>query len=205
VPRPNLAAAWFLGGFVQIMQGEPDSAIERLAYAMRLSPLDSEMYRMQGGTALAHLFAGRYDEAAPWAEKALRDLPSFLIMLCVMAASHALAGRMDEARSAMGDLRRFDPSLRIFGLKDWLHSIGRNTWQSCPKVCEEPVCQIERLWFVLPTRVVWVVQKTRYAIGRSINPNRKRKSVDPLSIENEKAARLISRKAFISSSPPVPL
>ena len=42
---------------------------------------------MQCGTALAHLFAGRFDEAAPWAEKALRDLPSFLIMLCVMAAS----------------------------------------------------------------------------------------------------------------------
>jgi TolB-like protein len=116
----NLAAAWFLGGFVRIMQGEPDNAIVRLAYAMRLSPLDSEMYRMQGGTALAHLFAGRYDEAAPWAEKALRDLPSFLIMLCVMAASRALGGRMDEARRAMGDLRRFDPSLRISGLKDWL-------------------------------------------------------------------------------------
>jgi tetratricopeptide (TPR) repeat protein len=38
--NPNLAAAWFLGGFVQIMRGEPDNAIERLAYAMRSSPLD---------------------------------------------------------------------------------------------------------------------------------------------------------------------
>ena len=102
--NPNLAAAWFLGGFVQIMQGEPDNAIERLAYAMRLSPLDSEMYRMQCGTALAHLFAGRFDEAAPWAEKALRDLPSFLIAVCIIAASHALAGRMDEARRAMRQL-----------------------------------------------------------------------------------------------------
>jgi tetratricopeptide (TPR) repeat protein len=118
--NPNLAAAWFLGGFVKIMQGEPDNAIERLAYAMRLSPLDSEMYRMQGGTALAHLFAGRYDEAAPWAEKALRDLPSFLIIVCVFAASHALAGRMDEARRTMGDLRRLDPALRLSNLENWL-------------------------------------------------------------------------------------
>jgi TolB-like protein len=120
VLNPNLAAAWFLGGFVKIMQGEPDNAIERMRYAMRLSPLDSEMYRMQGGTALAHLFAGRYDEAARWAEKALRDLPSFLIIVCVIAASHALAGRMDEARRAMGDLRRLDPALCLSGLKDWL-------------------------------------------------------------------------------------
>jgi hypothetical protein len=27
---------------------------------------------------------------------------------------------LDEARRAMGDLRRLDPSLRISGLKDWL-------------------------------------------------------------------------------------
>ncbi len=118
--NPNLAAAWFLGGFVKIMAGEPDDAIKRLSYAMRLSPLDSEMYRMQCGTALAHLFAGRFDEAAPWAEKALRDLPSFLIALCIIAASYALAGRMDEARRATRDLRRLDPAFRLSNLKNWL-------------------------------------------------------------------------------------
>jgi TolB-like protein len=118
--NPNLAAAWFLGGFVQIMRGEPDNAIERLAYGMRLSPLDSEMYRMQGGMALAHLFARRFEEAVYWAEKALRDLPSFLIVVCIIAASHALTGRMDEARWAMRNLRRLDPALRLSNLEDWL-------------------------------------------------------------------------------------
>jgi TolB-like protein len=118
--NPNLAAAWFLGGFVQIMRGEPDNAIERLAYGMRLSPLDSEMYRMQGGMALAHLSARRFDEAVCWAEKALRDLPSFLIVVCIIAASHALTGRMDEACWAMRNLRRLDPALRLSNLKEWL-------------------------------------------------------------------------------------
>jgi TolB-like protein/tetratricopeptide (TPR) repeat protein len=118
--NPNLAAAWFLGGFVQIMRGEPDNAIERLAYAMRSSPLDSEMYRMQCGTALAHLCAGRFDEAAPWAEKALRDLPSFLIAVCIIAASHAFADRMDEAQRAIQNLRRLNPALRLSNPKDWL-------------------------------------------------------------------------------------
>jgi len=75
---------------------------------------------MQGGTALAHLFAGRFNEATHWTEKALRDLPNFLIIVCVIAASHALAGRMDEARRATGDLRRLDPALRLSGLEDWL-------------------------------------------------------------------------------------
>ena len=43
--NPNFAAAWFLGGFLRVWRGEPDGAIEHFARAMRLSPLDPEMYR----------------------------------------------------------------------------------------------------------------------------------------------------------------
>jgi TolB-like protein len=118
--NPNLAAAWFLGGFLRVWRGKPDDAIERFAHAMRLSPLDSETYRMQAGTAMAHLLAGRYDSASSWAEKALRDLPTFLMAVGIVAASHALAGRMDEARQAMRHLRQLDPGLRFANLKDWL-------------------------------------------------------------------------------------
>jgi tetratricopeptide (TPR) repeat protein len=120
VLNPNLAAAWFLGGFLRLWRGEPDDAIERIAHAMRLSPLDSEMYRMQAGTAMAHLLAGRFDVASSWAEKAYRELPSFLMVVAVIAASHALAGRADEARRAMLHMRKLDPSLRVSKLKDWL-------------------------------------------------------------------------------------
>jgi tetratricopeptide (TPR) repeat protein len=120
VLNPNLAAAWYLGGFLRIWRGEPDDAIERLAHAMRLSPLDSEMYRMQAGTAMAHLLAGRLDSALSWAEKAFRDLPSFLLPVGIIAASHALTGRMDEARRARHQLCQLDPALRISNLKDWL-------------------------------------------------------------------------------------
>ena len=93
VLNPNLAAAWFLGGFLRVWHGEPDGAIEHFARAMRLSPLDPEMYRMQAGMAVAHLFAGRFDAASSWAEKAFSDLPSFLLVAAIVAASHALAGQ----------------------------------------------------------------------------------------------------------------
>ena len=90
---PNLAAAWFLGGFLRTERGDPDQAIEFFTRAMRFSPLDPEMFRMQAGMALAHLFAGRFESASSWAEKAYRDLPSFLLVVAIIAASHALAGR----------------------------------------------------------------------------------------------------------------
>jgi tetratricopeptide (TPR) repeat protein len=69
--NPNLAPAWFLGGFLRAFHGETEGAIEHFARAVRLSPLDPEMFRMQAGTALAHFFAGRFDTASSWAEKAI--------------------------------------------------------------------------------------------------------------------------------------
>jgi TolB-like protein len=120
VLNPNLAAAWFLGGFLRLWHGEPDDAIERFAHAMRLSPLDPEMYRMQAGTAMAHLLAGRFDDALSWAEKAFREMPVFVMVIATIAASHALAGRTDEAGRAMHHLRRLDPALSLANLENWL-------------------------------------------------------------------------------------
>ena len=121
VLNPNLAAAWFLGGYLRIWRGEPDEAIKRCEHAMRLSPLDSEMFRMQAGVAMAHLVAGRFDLACTWAEKAYRDMPSFVLSAAAIAASCALSGRMDDAQRAMRDLRKLDPALRVASLDAWLH------------------------------------------------------------------------------------
>jgi TolB-like protein len=118
--NPNLAAAWFLGGYVRVWRGDPDGAIDHFLQAMRLSPLDPETYRIQAGMAVAHLFSGRFDEASSWAAKSFRALPSFVMTVAVMTASHALAGRKDEAQQTMRHLRQIDPALRISKLKDWL-------------------------------------------------------------------------------------
>ncbi|MNO69853.1 Transcriptional regulator HilA [compost metagenome] len=118
--NPNLAPAWYLGGILRALRGETETAIDNLNHAARLSPLDPEMFRMQVGIALAHFFAGRLDEAAAWAEKSLLNLPSLLAAVALLAASHALSGRMDSARQAMQRLRAQDPALRVTGLREWL-------------------------------------------------------------------------------------
>ena len=83
---PNLAAAWYLSGFLRALKGEYNRAVEQLLWAMRLSPVDREMYRMQAGMALANLFAGRFDEASSWAEKAFSASPDFLAVAGIIAS-----------------------------------------------------------------------------------------------------------------------
>jgi tetratricopeptide (TPR) repeat protein len=117
--NPNLATAWYLSGWLRAYSGEPEVAIEHLARSMRLSPLDPSLYHMQLGTGFAHLLADRFDEASAWAEKACRKEPNYGNAFAVAAASHALAGRLEDARQAMERVCYAYPALRISDLKDW--------------------------------------------------------------------------------------
>jgi TolB-like protein/Tfp pilus assembly protein PilF len=116
----NLAAAWMASGWVRNWLGKPDQAIEHLARAMRLSPLDPQTNTTRTATAHAHFFAGRYDEASSWAAMALREWPDFQTALRIAAASYALAGHLEEAKNVRERLQRLDPALRISNLQDEL-------------------------------------------------------------------------------------
>jgi len=52
--------------------------------------------------------------------KKMADLPGFLMVVGIIAASHALADRQDEARRAMNRLRELNPTLRVSNLAGWL-------------------------------------------------------------------------------------
>ncbi|QHO74644.1 hypothetical protein ACH79_20380 [Bradyrhizobium sp. CCBAU 051011] len=117
VLNSNSAEAWFYGGWAKIYLSEPEEAIERLARAMRLSPLDPRLMGMRAGTAYAHFLLGRYDEAASWAAMALQDNPDYQPGLRIAAASNALAGRPEQAHRAMARLRQLNPALRVSTLK----------------------------------------------------------------------------------------
>lgn len=116
----NLAEAWNFGGWVKLWLGEPESAIERFARAIRLSPLDPWLMGMRAGTAYAHFFLDRYDEAASWAAMALQCSPDYRPGLRITAASNAMAGRPEQAHKAVARLRELSPTLRLSNLKDVL-------------------------------------------------------------------------------------
>jgi TolB-like protein len=113
VLNPNLAAGWLLSGWVNLYLGEPDVTIERAMRAMRLSPLDPFTYLASTAISSGHFFAGRYDEACFWAEKGLREQANWACAARMVAASHALAGRLDQAHKAVVCLRQIDPTPRV--------------------------------------------------------------------------------------------
>ena len=116
--NPNLTTAWYASGWVRAFLGETDLAIDHVAHAMRLSPLDPLMFLMQAATAVAYFVAGRYAEAAEWAAKANREQPSFLGAIRNLAASNALCGHLEQAQKALARAHDLDPGLRISNLKD---------------------------------------------------------------------------------------
>jgi TolB-like protein len=113
VLNPNLASAWLFSGWAKAAKGEAALALERLAYAKRLSPNDPQDFSRQCAMSFAHFVAGNYLEALACAEASLRFRHPHLYPLLSIATCAALAGRNEQARKATASIRQIDPTLRI--------------------------------------------------------------------------------------------
>jgi tetratricopeptide (TPR) repeat protein len=116
--NPNFAQAWVFSAWLRVWSGEPDLVLEHVAHAMRLSPLDPSLSSMYGATAYVHFLASHYDMASSGAEKAMRDNPTFLLAVCMSAASNVLAGRLEPAQKAMAQALECNADLRASNLGD---------------------------------------------------------------------------------------
>jgi TolB-like protein/tetratricopeptide (TPR) repeat protein len=111
--NPNLASTQYASGWIKNWLGDPEAAIGHFARAMRLSPLDPSLPIMQVGTAHAHFFVDRNDEASSWADMALADIPDRIAALRIGVASHMHAGHGEKARHLAMRLCQFYPAFRI--------------------------------------------------------------------------------------------
>lgn len=116
--NPNLAAAWYFGGWVSSSLGEPDTAIDRIAHAVRLEPIALFPFPAQSAVAWAHFVAGRYQESYLCGQKALREQPDFLPSLRIFAAACAEAGHLAEARAAIARVLELGPTFRISNIRE---------------------------------------------------------------------------------------
>jgi TolB-like protein len=115
--NPNSAHAWMARGLVSCFRCRPDAAIEALQRGIRLSPVDPLRRGFTLGLALAHLVAGRYEEALEWADQTLGEEPRHRPAIRNKVASYAHLGRIEEAREWLGRLLDLEPGLTIAGFK----------------------------------------------------------------------------------------
>jgi len=110
---PNLAIARHSGGWEHLWRGDVDAALEHFHVGLRLSPLDPLLFFAQTGIAYAHFMAGRYDDGSSWAKSAVLHRPNYLTAQFILAACHAMSGRVEEARGVCARLMQARPALRL--------------------------------------------------------------------------------------------
>jgi TolB-like protein/tetratricopeptide (TPR) repeat protein len=119
----NMAVGWQLRASVSVWQGQFETAIEQVARAMRLSPMDPEAFRSEHLMTLVSLLQGKYDDAAHWATKVQLHQLDLAAMKWVSAAAYALAGNIGEAQKVTMRLRELNPAASISRFKQNFHAL----------------------------------------------------------------------------------
>ena len=118
VINPNAVRAWAASGMLRSILADTSTAIEHAERAMRLSPLDTSMWVLYGILAIAHMQEQRYEDAASWARKSIRQHRYNLPAYHVLAASCIHRDRLDEAKETIRQLLELDPELTITRLQE---------------------------------------------------------------------------------------
>jgi DNA-binding SARP family transcriptional activator/TolB-like protein/Tfp pilus assembly protein PilF len=116
---PNFALGHYALAFVHSQDGDPRAAISASDQSRRLSPFDPMLFAMLGARAMALVRLKRFDEAADWAVQAAARPNAHALIHGIAAYSLALAGRADEARAQLAEIRRTRPG---FNVEDFLAS-----------------------------------------------------------------------------------
>jgi len=108
---PNFAYAHAMLGASLALGGRPEEGIESTSRAVRLSPRDTFSDDFQLFYAFAHFQAGRYVEAASFAETAIQLRPEHPTPHVIATASYALAGNDKKAVDALARLKALVPEI----------------------------------------------------------------------------------------------
>lgn len=107
--NPNSYAAWVAKGWTHIFWGEVTKAEACLDIAEKMSPRDPFHYMLQAARASALYQTGRFADAEVQARASALANPTFDASQQFLVASLVELGRIDEARAALGQLRKAAP------------------------------------------------------------------------------------------------
>ena len=109
--NPNLAIAWYCRGWVTMMCGEAEHAVESFERMIRLSPLDPLRIGAWNGSSFAFFQLGRYEEGRAAAMKSIQFATN-AHTLAAFIMNAVRAGHEDEARQAVAQLLKRQPDFR---------------------------------------------------------------------------------------------
>src|SRR5918995_5982409 len=95
--------------FIEIVWGEPESAIEHLLEALRLSPRDPQRPIVFLNLAMASGCAGRYADGIDYARLGLHEAPGFAPLHAHLAVNYVGLGDFAKARAAVEESTRIAP------------------------------------------------------------------------------------------------
>ena len=118
--NPNYGSAYRTRGYLRVWDGGSYTAIADFERSMRFSPRDPYSYTSMLGMAFGHYNAGRYAEAANWADRAIRAFPPWFIPgLRIAIMIYVGAGRLEDAQRVMADCLRMTPHWRRSTTSEW--------------------------------------------------------------------------------------
>jgi TolB-like protein/Flp pilus assembly protein TadD len=115
---PNNAPLLDTRTLAEIVLGRFEQAKSDAQQAMRLSPRDPETPNRLVNLGMAELGLGHFDAAVAEFQKAIDAGAHYFIPYVNLAAAYALAGKMDEAKTALAEGRRLNPNLTVKWLTD---------------------------------------------------------------------------------------
>ena len=110
---PNYAPLWNVRGYSEINLGRFEKAKSDVLQAMRLSPRDPTMPLWQTNLADAEMGLGHFDAAIDLIHQSIDAGYRVSYTYRELAAAYALAGKMEDAKTALAEALRLDPTLTI--------------------------------------------------------------------------------------------
>jgi adenylate cyclase len=107
--NPHSMVALTSLSFIEIVSGEPESAIEHLLEALRLSPRDPQRPTVLLNLAMASGCARRYADGVNYATLGIREAPGLATLYAHLAVNYVGLGEIAKARAALDEATRIAP------------------------------------------------------------------------------------------------
>jgi TolB-like protein/class 3 adenylate cyclase/Flp pilus assembly protein TadD len=117
---PNNSWGWMRRGYGCVYLGDAEGALKAFEQSARLSPLDPFAFSVHLGMGLAHFAAGRSDRAIDMVRQALAERPGLTWPYRDLATYYAAAGKIEQARDALGKFVALRPVTSVASLRDGL-------------------------------------------------------------------------------------